>query len=41
MAEDENIEEINKKIEIVSKDITKIRNEIKLCNKIKVKERLL
>ena len=26
-----------KKIEMVSKEVTKIRNEIKLCNKIKVK----
>ena len=37
MAENENKEEINKEIEIVSKDVTKIRNEIKLCYKIKVK----
>ena len=37
MAENENKDEINKKIEMVSNDVTKIRNEIKLCNKIKVK----
>ena len=37
MPENENKDEINKKIEIVSKDVIKIRKEIKLCNKIKVK----
>lgn len=37
MAENENKEEINKEIEMVSKDVIKIRNEIKLCNKIKVR----
>ena len=37
MAENENKDGINKKIEMVSKDVIKIRNEIKLCNKIKVK----
>lgn len=37
MPENENKREINKKIEMVSKDVTKIRDEIKLCNKIKVK----
>lgn len=37
MAENENKEKINKEIEMVSKDVIKIRNEIKLCNKIKVR----
>lgn len=37
MAENENKDEINKEIEMLSKTVTKIRNEIKLCNKIKVK----
>ncbi|MEE1380028.1 MAG: relaxase/mobilization nuclease domain-containing protein [Clostridia bacterium] len=37
MAENKNKEKINKKIEMVSKDVIKIRNEIKLCNKIKVR----
>ena len=37
MAENENKDEINKEIEMVSTAVTKIRNEIKLCNKIKVK----
>lgn len=37
MAENENKEEVNKEIEMVSKDVTKIRNEIKFCNKIKVR----
>ena len=37
MPENENKEQINKEIEMVSKEVTKIRNEIKLCNKIKVK----
>jgi hypothetical protein len=37
VAENENKDEINKEIEMVSKDVTKIRNEIKLCNEIKVK----
>ena len=37
MAENDNKEEINKEIEMVSKDVIKIRNEIKLCNKIKVR----
>lgn len=37
MTENENKEEINKGIEMVSKNVIKIRNEIKLCNKIKVK----
>ena len=30
-------DKINKEIEMVSKEVSKIRNEIKLCNKIKVK----
>ncbi len=37
ISENENKDEINKEIEMVSKDVTKIRDEIKLCNKIKVK----
>lgn len=37
MTENENKEEINKKNELVSKEITKIRDEIKLCDKIEVK----
>ena len=37
MAENENKEDVNKEIEFVSKEVTKIRNEISLCNKIKVK----
>ena len=34
---DNTISLLNKKIEMVSKDVTKIRDEIKLCNKIKIK----
>ena len=37
MAENENKEDFNKKIELVSKEITKIREEIRLCDKIKAK----
>lgn len=37
MSENENKDEINKEIEIVSKVVTKIRDEIRLCNKIEVK----
>ena len=37
IADNENKEEINKEIEMVSNDITKIRYEIKLCNQIKVR----
>lgn len=37
MPENENKEKVNIEIEMVSKEVTKIRNEIKLCNKIKVK----
>lgn len=37
MPGNENKGKINKKIEMVSKDVTKIRDEIKLCNKIKIK----
>lgn len=37
MAENENKEDFNKKIELVSKEITKIRDEIKLCDKIEGK----
>ena len=37
MAENENKEEINKKIEMVSKEINTMRDEIRLCDKIEVK----
>lgn len=37
MAENENKEDFNKKIELVSKEITKIREKIRLCDKIKAK----
>ena len=37
MPENENKEEVNIEIEMLSKEVTKIRNEIGLCNKIKVK----
>ena len=37
MPENENKEKVNIEIEMVSKEVTKIRNEIKLCNKIKIR----
>ena len=37
MPKNENKEKINKGIEMVSKEVTRVRDEIKLCNKIKVK----
>lgn|GEM_PF-6884827 len=37
MPENDNKEEVNKVIEMVSKAVTKIRDEIRLCDKIEVK----
>ena len=37
MPENENKDEVNKEIEIISKEIIKVRKEICLCNRIKVK----
>lgn len=41
MAENENKEDFYKKIELVSKEITKIREEIRLCDKIKAKVHIM